>query len=706
MELTVSCGARSRLQQRLLAALFSGVIAVGLATPTNAAQFFFRGTDSVIERNRGESGGGEVSPPGPRSQLTVTAPQNIQIRRYESVAQGSKPRVQNALAPVTFSISPELPQGLVLNKDGSVTGQALAALTTTTYTISATDGIGGDLGNASSTFTVSVDPRVELAVEGATEAEFLILSGQKSVRFNPASLATVYGSAEWSVDGPVPSWMRISRDGNDLVISGIPDRADTAGTTIGIKLSDRFDVSSMHLVKVTVVRPADAAVAMPVSVQSSMRFLDKYSQDLAALSTIKGYAPEELTWEAKADQQGDALLPGITLEKNGLLHGQALAVGPYAFTVKVLAGTELVASRHYAFNVQSESVARVTATDQSSCLLTADGDIKCWGSNNSGRLGNGGTVSSSVPVAASRLTGKYRDISGGYSGFVCAIRVDDTVWCWGRGSSGQLGNGVAVTSPNAVQVSGLTDVRAISSGYSHACAVRNNGSMWCWGLGIAVGYGSTTNVSVPTAVKGMDSGVVSIASGNGYSCASKNDGSVWCWGQNGNGRLGDGTTVSRLEPVAVKNIRDVISLTAGYDHTCATKVDKTVMCWGFSVLGQLGNGPTSGDFPTPQEVLGLTDTYFLTTGDHHSCAIKTDRTVMCWGSNSNGQIGNGTTVDANVPVTVEGMTGVSSITTTGYHHSCAVKMDGSVWCWGENNWGQIGDGTGNQTTRPVRVSGT
>jgi alpha-tubulin suppressor-like RCC1 family protein len=694
---------------RCLSILLASAIVIGAASPSAADQYIFRGNAVILKAAAGTPPEVPVEPPPPtqtRTKLSLVAPADISMRRYQSVAPGTVAVAANALASVTYSVTPALPQGLSLNSDGSITGQALITSPETVYTISATDGIGGELGKASASFKLAIDNRVPLAVSGVTEVAFERLSDTNSVRFAPDAAATVYGNPVWNVIGPVPQWLKFDRVGNELILSGKPTDLDPVGVNVQFTLADNYNVSNAHTVRLTVVRPSNAKIELPNSITDNVTFLSTYYQDIAAQTTFTGLTPNEVTWTTELEQPGDALIPGIVFEGDGTLSGQPLSAGTFSFSIKATAGENVSATKRYSITVHPEVASRVSATDNSTCLQTAEGAVKCWGRNTYSQLGDGTTNNSSVPVAASRLSGKFKNIAGAYAGSMCALKEDGTVWCWGLGTSGQLGNGASVNSSDAVQVSGLTNVTTISGGYNHFCAIKTDGSMWCWGSGYGIGNGVATNRNVPVQVPGMGSGVISMATGNGFSCASKNDGSAWCWGSNGNGRLGDGTNSQRLNPVPVSGLRDVIAMTGGYDHACATKYDKTVVCWGSAQSGQLGNNVTTGDFFTPQTVIGLTDTYYLTTGDHHSCAIKTDRTVVCWGSNSQGQLGDGTNTSRSAPMPVPGMNNVSSITTIGYQHTCASKSDGSVWCWGANGSGQLGNNTTTGSKSPVRVSGT
>lgn len=662
----------------------------------SAENFIFRQTPSIIYKT---PGAGET-----RQQLTLNSPSDTVLRRYDTAAL--KATAANAAGPVSYTVAPALPTGLTLGTNGSITGQATTIWPETTYTITATDGVGGSLGVASASFKLAVEDRVPLAIDGVTSFAFeRNVAG--TVKLSPAPAATVHGPAKWVSSKTPPAWLTVSYEGNDLVLSGTPTVLDAVGQDLSFTLSDNYNTSPSHSLRVTVVKSGAGEITLPKTIDDNVTYLATYYQDIAARSTLTEVDMSEITWSVELEQPGDAMIPGVELEEDGTLQGQPLTLGQFSFTIKAVAG-DVEAKERYTVTVIPEVASKVAATYNSSCLLTAAGEVYCWGDNTYGKLGNGNTTAQTKPVRASALTGKYTDLAAGYHGHVCALKNDSTVWCWGNGSYGQLGNGANSSSSTPQQVSGLSNVRSISSGYYHSCAIKNDGSMWCWGQGAAVGDpgdGKTSNRNIPVQVYGMSSGVLSMGTGNGYSCASKSDGSVWCWGNGGDGRLGDGSAVTRTQPSRVSGLSNVVAMTGGYHHTCAVKSDKTVACWGNPQDYQLGNGVNSGTFYTPQPVIGLANTYLLTSGDHHSCAIRTDRTVVCWGANGYGQLGDGATGTRKELVTVPGMSNVTSITTIGYHHTCASKSDGSVWCWGENNAGQLGDGTKVNKSSPTRVSG-
>jgi alpha-tubulin suppressor-like RCC1 family protein len=233
----------------------------------------------------------------------------------------------------------------------------------------------------------------------------------------------------------------------------------------------------------------------------------------------------------------------------------------------------------------------------------------------------------------------------------------------------------------------------------------------CWGNGENGELGNDDNMEsyIPVEVSGITN-ATSISLGGSHSCALVEDGKVLCWGSNGIGQLGSqsfdeyGDLIEYSEaPIEVLNITTATSIALGSTHSCALLANSTVMCWGSNEYGQLGDGTTTDSF-TPVSVPGITNVTSIALGYFHSCAVLIDATVVCWGWNNRGQLGDGTTTDRNTPVEVVVVINPTSIA-MGRGHSCVFLTDGKMMCWGENINGQLGDGTTTQRSTPVEVSG-
>lgn len=294
----------------------------------------------------------------------------------------------------------------------------------------------------------------------------------------------------------------------------------------------------------------------------------------------------------------------------------------------------------------------------------------------------------------------------------CVLSMGGGLKCWGANVYGQLGDGTTQDRLTATPVSGLgSGVFAVDAGITHACAVTSAGGLLCWGRNIVgqLGDSTTTNRSTPTAVSGLSSGVVAVAAGREHTCALTDQGAVFCWGGNSNGQLGDGTTTSRLAPTPVLGLSSgVVAINTGDSHVCALMTAGGLKCWGLNIYGQLGVG-TSGmnDIRTsPTNVVGLASGVAgVTGGGFHACAYLTSGAVRCWGWNLFGQIGDGTRLNRVSPTAVIGLSSGIVAMATGGTHSCALSDAGALKCWGDNAFGQVGDGTRIDRDMPVDVAG-
>jgi alpha-tubulin suppressor-like RCC1 family protein len=345
------------------------------------------------------------------------------------------------------------------------------------------------------------------------------------------------------------------------------------------------------------------------------------------------------------------------------------------------------------------------------CALSSAGSVQCWGYNGYGELGNSTTTDSTTPVQVTGLTAGVVAIAVGGE-HSCAINGTGGVVCWGHNVNGELGNGTTADASAPMAVTGLTSgIVAVAAGYHHTCALSSTGAVQCWGFnGYGnLGNGTTTDSSSPSAVSGLGGGVVAIAAGDDHSCAATSGGAVQCWGYNVEGELGNGTPTGAspygsLVPVAVTGLGSgIAAVAAGASHSCALSTTGAVQCWGYNGEGELGNG-TTVSAASPVAVSGLASgVASIGAGAGRTCAVTSGGAVQCWGYNLDGALGDGSLVNAATPVSAVGASNTVSAVASGYEQTCAVTGAGGVQCWGLNSGGELGNGTTVDAANPVEV---
>jgi alpha-tubulin suppressor-like RCC1 family protein len=372
------------------------------------------------------------------------------------------------------------------------------------------------------------------------------------------------------------------------------------------------------------------------------------------------------------------------------------------------------------------NVVSLAAGGNHTCAVVGDiefneGFVRCWGNNDFGQLDDKTSTDSNTPVDLywGGAAGLFRAVVAGW-GHSCAFGnfLDEPpggVKCWGYNKNGELGNGHNIhsyLSEYQVRVWGLYDVVALAAGDNHTCALLGSGGVKCWGYNEygQLGDGTTNNSNTPVDVEFLSGGVVAIAAGWGYTCALIQDGGVRCWGSNQFGQLGDGTDVPyrNVRGVVAGLENDIVGISAGGAHTCALKKNNQVRCWGQNNYGQLGDG-TAKDRNLP--VLAMVQRRIddnvlqLASGRYHTCALMNLGRVRCWGNNQFGQLGDGTNLTSTTAIDVD-ISGVEITTiAAGWGHTCASTNKGEILCWGKNEFGQLGNGTNTDSTTPVEVIG-
>lgn len=334
--------------------------------------------------------------------------------------------------------------------------------------------------------------------------------------------------------------------------------------------------------------------------------------------------------------------------------------------------------------------------------LQADGSLWAWGYNAHGQLGDGTTIRRASPTAI-QPQDRWRAVALGDTHTV-ALHLDGTLWTWGSNSHGQLGDGTLSTRSNPTQIQPEERWKAVAVVHNHTVALRADGTLWAWGWnGFGqLGDGTRTDRNLPTVIQ-MDTRWLAVAAGDFHTLALREDGTLWAWGLNENGRLGDGTTHYWPSPQPVQPEAGWKLVVAGNGHTMALRTDGVLWAWGANPSGQLGNGNT-GTQLTPVIVDTESRWQSLTAGGNHTAGLRNDGTLWSWGNNSAGQLGDETTIGRLVPAAIEPERRWQVVSAGGgSDHTVAVRDDGTLWAWGSNNFGQLGDGTTIGRSKPTLI---
>ena len=342
------------------------------------------------------------------------------------------------------------------------------------------------------------------------------------------------------------------------------------------------------------------------------------------------------------------------------------------------------------------------------CALDENGEISCWGSGLYGKLGTGSTTGSDHPVAVSGVGG-YSQVTSG-DDHTCAIKNNVDIYCWGGNFEGQFGSGNTSGSSTPILTTSFnSSIISIDAGSKHTCALLANGDAYCWGRGVdgQIGYNNATTTYSPQLVL-LPRPAVAISAGESHTCAILDNNSMMCWGRNDFGQVGDGTTNQRDVPVYVENFIGAnvypIAVSGGSLHTCALLNDGSINCWGRNNNGQLGT--YSGDSSSPVSIsLGSNVSAMqISSNGGHNCVLLTNKTLNCWGQNGWGQIGDGTTTNKFVPtyVEMENQENVEYVSAS-KDGVCVVLENLKLSCWGANYDGQVGDGTTIAKVKPTSI---
>ena len=333
-----------------------------------------------------------------------------------------------------------------------------------------------------------------------------------------------------------------------------------------------------------------------------------------------------------------------------------------------------------------------------SVAVSNDDYLYCWGYNKYGQVGNGTFDNQISPMS---ILGNVKNVYiGGLH--TAALTRSGKLYCWGNNTHGQIGDDTTddISKPKKI----MNNIKDVSLGLYHSAAIDFNGDLYCWGNNIygQVGNGTTENQLKP--VKIMEK-VKKVVLGSNISAAITEDGSLYCWGNNYNGRVGNGNELNQLVPYKVlDNVEDVI---LGLNHSAAIDVNGNLFCWGDNYKGQLGNGKKGIYGKVNKPVKILEDVKMVALGGYHSAAVTNDNTLYCWGDNQDGELGDGTTSSKELPTKI--LDGVDTVCTEncylgdGYRNTMAFTLNGELYCWGNNYYGQVGNGDTVDQSVPVKI---
>jgi alpha-tubulin suppressor-like RCC1 family protein len=358
--------------------------------------------------------------------------------------------------------------------------------------------------------------------------------------------------------------------------------------------------------------------------------------------------------------------------------------------------------------------ATVDAGGTHTCGVRRNGKLYCWGADAAGQVGDGGD--SPDEITAPVRIGTYEDwvtVSAG-GGHTCGVRRNGKLYCWGSDEDGQIGNGggyaFAITTPRRIGT--FEDWVSVSAGNIHTCGVRKNAKLYCWGSDGRgqVGDGGDIPELGPTAPVRVGSFAdwATVSAGYDHTCGIATDGELSCWGEGTNGRLGNGSVELEEEPAFVGPFEDWVTVSAGGTHTCGVRRNGKLYCWGSDLFGQVGDG---GDYSetilTPRRIGAFLDWGTVSAGPGHTCAVRRNGKLYCWGADFYGEIGDGAELPNTIRVSSPARVGTFedwATASVGETHSCGVRKNAKLYCWGGDDNGQVGDGNNpDPATTPRRI---
>lgn len=625
--------------------------------------------------NGNGNGNGNGNQPAPIASLSMTpATASLTIGGTQQLTVTARDAAGAVLTGRTLSFASSATNIATVSASGVVTAVANGA---------ASISVTSEGKSAQSEITVQAPVPAAVAAVSLTPSTLLLDAGQTSTLV--AALTDANGNA---LAGRTVTWASASPN-----IATV----DAAGKVTAV---------AAGIAKVTATsegKSADAVVQVRRVVASV--------QIVGGLDTLEAYDVRSLEAVAR-DAAGDVIegTPFVWTSSNvaiatvqsplGVNNGTITGVdrGTVTVTATTANGRSATATRVVVIKYRS-----ITAATQHTCDIASGGVAWCWGLNStdarlgSSDIGDGKFIATPFRVPGER--GYVQLVS--FARFTCGLRTDGKAYCWGSNSWGTLGDGSnKAFSATPVAVGGNNTFTKLAAGADHACGITTTNALVCWGHNDwgQFGIGTTSSPDLPVVAAGGLQ-FKSVMASTSSTCGVTMNGTAYCWGGNGLGQMGDGERIAygnvyKTTPSMVVGGLSFASITGGQSYTCALSTGGAAYCWG-SNGGKFGNGNTT-DSSSPIAVAGGHLFSQISSGFAHSCGVKTDGDVACWGSNGNGQIGT-TSLTLRVPNIVPGIkaseAAASGIGTGGGSHSCAISRDRlTVYCWGRNDSGQLGNG--------------